>query len=505
MNTSLWPGHLLAGLAGALATLAFSPFDYWWLMPVSAGVFYLLLNQLSVKAACWRGFWYGAGLFGAGTSWVYVSIHQFGSAPVPLAALLTALFVAGLSVLCIVPVAALFGRLAQDRAQWQKTLLFAGLWVLGEWFRTWFLTGFPWLFAGYTLLDTPFAGLAPVAGVYGLSLLTAITAAALFGLMVDRSRSQITLAAITLALAGLTVTLQDTSWTQPSDKQPLSFAAVQGNISQDLKWKPGHLQNTVNTYTRLSASQWDKDLLFWPENSIPTFYQNLPDFMASLDQQASNTNTALVLGMPWYDNNSQQSPKPYYNSLIGLGEADGHYFKQKLVPFGEFVPFESWLRGVIAFFDLPMSSFSRGSDDQKGLIVNQLPMASYICYEVVYPDFVASQAVGKEALLTVSNDTWFGSSIGPEQHFQMVRMRSLETGRYQLRVTNDGITALVAANGSVIKAIPRYQSGVLEGELPLMTGATPFMRFGSWPVLLLSALLILPALIRRKAQTLKKE
>ncbi len=480
---------IAAVLAGAVAPLAFSPFDVWPVMPLSMAFLYLLLDGLDVRAAAKAGLGYGLGLYGAGVSWVYVSINQFGSAPAPLALLLTGLFVLLLALLFFVPLTALFSRLSQGRSSWQKVLLFAGLWVLGEWLRSWLLTGFPWLFAGYTLLDTPFSGLAPVAGVYSLSLLVALFSAGMASLVYQRTRGQYGVLALTGLIAIAGVTLKGRVWTEPMAQPPLTFAAMQGNISQDIKWEPGHLDNTIDTYLNLSAPHWNKDLVFWPENAVPTFYQYVPGLMSLIDQQTAATNTAFILGMPWY------ADGPYYNALVGLGGAEGTYFKQKLVPFGEYVPLEKLIRGLIAFFDLPMSSFSAGQDDQQGLSIRNLPVAAYICYEIVYPDFSLEQAAEKGLLLTVSNDTWFGESIGPEQHFQMVRMRSLETGRYQLRVTNDGITALIDPQGAVVNAIPRYQSGVLEGEIPAMEGFTPFMRTGSWPVLLLALLLVFAAAI----------
>ena len=494
MTVKDWCSLLLAGVAGAIAPLAFSPFNYWPVMLVSIALFFHLLDKQSIKTSIYRALCYGMGFYGAGASWVYVSIHQFGDAPVALAAILTGLFVLLLSVVFFVPVAALFSTLSRHHTRWKRVLIFSGLWVLGEWFRSWFLTGFPWLYAGYTLLDTPFSGLAPVTGVFGLSLLLAVTSATLVALIFKRTKPQLITVVFILITGFAGYVLTGHQWTQKMDTPPLTFAAVQGNISQDLKWAPGHLETTIQKYLSLSAPLWQKDLLFWPENAIPTFYQNAPGLMNSLKQQALQTETAFILGMPWYDQG------PYYNALIGMGDAQGEYFKQKLVPFGEFVPFESLIRGLIAFFDLPMSSFSSGTESQKGLTVKDHPVAPYICYEVVYPDFAARQARDTGMLLTVSNDTWFGTSIGPQQHFQMVRMRSLETGRYQLRVTNDGITALIAPNGGVLNRAPLYQAAVLEGEIPQMTGSTPFMRFGSWPVLLLSALFVLLSLQTRKPQ-----
>ncbi len=490
MTIKDWRCLLLSGLVGAIAPLAFSPFNYWPVMLVSIALFFWLLNNQPIATAAGRGFAYGLGLFGTGVSWVYVSIHQFGSAPIPLAILLTVLFVALLAAVFFAPIAALFSHFSRDRSSWQKVLLFSGLWILGEWLRSWFLTGFPWLYAGYTLLDTPFAGLSPVTGVYGLSLLLALTGATAASLLAERTKAQFALVGLTIALGVTAVLLDGRQWTEKTDIEPISFAAVQGNISQDLKWEPGHLDNTIQSYLSLTASQWQKDLVFWPENAIPTFYQSVEGLMGQLKQHADQTNTALIIGMPWYTDNDT-----YYNALIGMGEAGGTYFKQKLVPFGEFVPFEELIRGLIAFFNLPMSSFSAGDSGQAGLTIKNQSVASYICYEVVYPDFAVAQAKDKGLLLTVSNDTWFGKSIGPAQHFQMVRMRSLETGRYQLRVTNDGITALIDSMGNVISTIPRYTEGVLEGEIPVMRGDTPFMRFGSWPVLLLSVLLTLAAAV----------
>ncbi|WP_281647128.1 apolipoprotein N-acyltransferase [Parendozoicomonas sp. Alg238-R29] len=485
-----WPGHLLAGLAGAVATLAFSPFNYWPVMIASVATLFILLNgdshnKNSLKTAVLRSLFYGIGLYATGASWVYVSISQFGGASVLLAGLLTGLFILLLSILFFVPVGYLFGRFTGSLATWRKVFIFSGLWVIGEWLRSWLFTGFPWLMAGYTLLDTPFSGLSPVTGVYGLSLLVALAGSTLGAFIFSRKHKPLLAIAVSIVvLSAGSYALKGYQWTTPSKDKPLSFSAVQGNISQDLKWVPGHLDKTIQTYWSLTAPQWKKDLVFWPENAIPTFYQNVPDVMEQLDQMAEESDTALVLGLPWYEGR-EGNRSIYYNSVIGLGEADGTYFKQKLVPFGEFVPFEGLIRGVISFFDLPMSSFSAGTDVQAGITLQKKPVATYICYESVYPDFAARQAINKNILLTVSNDTWFGTSIGPEQHFQMARMRSLETGRYQLRVTNDGITALIDPLGNTLSTIPRYQVGVLEGEIPGMEGLTPFMRLGSWPVLLL--------------------
>ena len=492
--------YLLITITGALFTSGFSPFDYSFAPMVALSIAFMLSRTLDAKAAAKNGFAFGIGLFGAGVSWVYVSIHEFGAASSLLAGFLTLLFVLGITLLLVVPPFALYGWLNQKKAKlppWQQALIFASLWVLFEWVRSWLLTGFPWLLSGYALLDTPFQAMAPVAGVYGLSLMMALTSCLLGVLIIPRSRKAAMIAAVVSLLPwGAAVMLGNIQWTKTTGK--VEFSAIQGNIPQDIKWDPDFIQTTISTFTGLTANEWEKDLVIWPENAIPVLYNRARGFVEQLDRQAKSQSSTLIMGMPVDDQSSGRTR--YYNSLIALGQGSGRYDKQKLVPFGEYVPLESILRGLIDFFDLPMSEFSRGSSNQNLLTAGDSVIAPYICYEVVYPDFAASLARESDLLLTVSNDTWFGDSFGPVQHFQMARMRALETGRYLIRATNDGITALIDDKGKVLEIIPRFEKGVLSGTALTMTGTTPFMRFGSWPVLLLCLLLaVFPLISRRRS------
>ena len=492
--------YLLSLAAGALVPLGFSPFDIWPAPMLAIGVIFLLTRTLSVKVAAGCGFLFGVGMFGAGTSWIYVSIHEFGGAAPPLAALLTGLFVLFIAALMILPVFLLYSWLNQRYAQrrwlpWQQALLFSGLWVLFEWARSWLLTGFPWLLFGYALIDTPFAALAPLTGVYGLSLLMVTTTCLLFALVIPprqktTRQGNIIALAISLACWGLTWPLNAIEWTQKSGE--LSFSAVQGDIPQELKWDPDFFISTINTYLGLSAGHWQQQLIIWPENAIPLLYTQVPELLEHLEGLASQHNSTLILGMPVdeYDNGNVL----YHNSILAIGDGKGRYDKQKLVPFGEYLPMQ-WLRGLIDFFNLPMSDFSQGDSEQALLQTNDVSIAPYICYEVVYPDFAAGLARKSGLLITISNDTWFGQSIGPLQHFQMARMRALETGRQMIRATNDGITALINQKGEVIATIPRFSSGVLSATAEVRTGQTPFMRFGSWPVILLSLLMVVAVLL----------
>ncbi len=174
----------------------------------------------------------------------------------------------------------------------------------------------------------------------------------------------------------------------------------------------------------------------------------------------------------------------YFNGITVVGEGAGTYLKQKLVPFGEYVPLQDLLRGLIAFFDLPMSDFARGPADQPLLKAKGYQIAPYICYEVVYPEFAAALAAQSQVLLTVSNDTWFGTSIGPLQHLQMAQMRALESGRWMIRATNNGVTGLIDPYGRIVRQIPQFQQGILRGEVipaPVgFLGGANLRPFGGW-------------------------
>ncbi len=505
--------YLLSLTAGAIMPLGFSSFDFWPVPMLAIGIIFLLSRTLPVKAATLCGFLFGVGMFGAGTSWIYVSIHEFGAASPMLAGLLTGLFVLGISALMITPVFLLYSWLNQRKAEqgtacrlhpWQQALMFSGLWALFEWVRSWLLTGFPWLLSGYALLDTPFATLAPVIGTYGLSLLMVATACLLFALVIPAKQQRIpNIIALLIFLGcwGLAWPLSNINWTDKTGE--LSFSAVQGNIPQNLKWDPDYIHSTISTYIGLSEDQWEQELIIWPENAIPLFYNRAQGLMTHLDRLARQNNSTLILGMPVDDNSGRETQ--YFNSILSMGEGysptedSGRYDKQKLVPFGEYVPMESILRGLIDFFNLPMSEFSRGESEQTLLRAGEVKIAPYICYEVVYPDFAAQMAQESGLLITISNDTWFGKSIGPVQHFQIARMRALETGRYMIRATNDGITALIDENGDVVETIPRFTSGVLSSSAEIREGQTPFMVLGSWPVLIIALLMILLVIYRKSS------
>jgi apolipoprotein N-acyltransferase len=503
ITRSGWPGNLTALAAGAITPLALAPLDLWPLALLSIALFYLGLRDLNPRQAAWRGWYYGFGLFAAGTSWVYVSIHDYGAASPALAAFLTLGFVAGLGLLLALA-AWLWARwLRRSEAPLADALAFAALWLAQEAFRSWFLTGFPWLYAGYSQLDGPLAGLAPVGGVWLLSFVLALSAALLVNLVQLRARKAFLAIAIVLLaapwVAGLA--LKGHAWTTPAG-EPLKVAAMQGNIEQNLKWDPAQLNAQLALYRDLSFSAEPTDLIIWPETAVPVLKAQAAGYLQAMDRFANERQAALITGVPIRQANARGEPR-YYNAVSVFGQGEGDYLKQKLVPFGEYVPLQEVLRGLIAFFNLPMSDFARGSAEQPLLQAKGYKIATFICYEVVYPEFAAGLSAQSELLLTVSNDAWFGSSIGPLQHLQMAQMRALEAGRWMIRATNNGMTVLIDPFGRITEQLPQFEQGVLYGEVVPMQQLTPYLYWRGWPLLILCTLLFAWALLAgRMARTL---
>jgi len=470
---------VLAPLAGVLVTLSLAPFSLWPAGILSCALYAYLLCTCTTGQAVWRGWLFGLGMFGSGASWVYVSIHVHGYASVPLAIFLTAFFCAGL---------ALFHALfAWCYVRFVRSLPggmlvgFPVTWVLIEWFRGWFLTGFPWLYLGYAHIDTWIAGWAPIMGVYGLSFICALTGSCLF--LAWRSRQPV--ACVTYAVIVVTLwagggVLKPIQWVATASEHPLSVALYQPNVPQENKWDPAWYQAILSQLHESTQRLYGHDIVIWPEAAVPNYFQRAQGFLQPEAQRAAAAGTTLITGIPYRPVGEDR----YHNSVVALGNGEGAYFKRQLVPFGEYVPLENWLRGLIAFFDLPMSAFTPGPPGQQPLRAGAYRVAPFVCYEVVYADQVATSARDADLLLTVSNDSWFGDSIGPLQHLQIAQMRALENGRYLLRGTNNGVSAIIDHRGRIVSRTEQFVPATLVGEVEVMLGNTPFGSFGVRPMLI---------------------
>ncbi len=430
------------------------------------------------------------------------------------------------------------------RAVFFNAWLFAAVWVLFEWLLTWFLSGFPWLYPGYGHLQTPLAHLIPVGGVSLASFGVAISAA--FLLLALRPGLGRGLRATALAIAAAPwlfgLALSAVQWVVPTGER--SAALVQGNVDQGIKWRPESREPIVKRYLGLSEPYWgsrgspsrtpaeafssrgspsrtpaegsfmrggvpsrspaEGSLIVWPEAAITLFEHEAGDLLERLGRRGEQSGTALVLGLPRWQaqpesarrHSSHENPYRFQNAALALGDGEGRYIKRRLVPFGEYVPLEGLLRGLIEFFDLPMSRSAPGPWRQPPLRVGADAAALAICYEVAYPNLMRTTAAQADLLITITNDTWFGRSIGPLQHLQIAQARALENGRWLLRAASSGVTAIVDHQGRITARLPQFEQGVLAGNFQVMAGRTPYSRFGSAWLIVLSAAILLFAGLR---------
>ena len=471
----------LAGFAGAALPFALAPFGLWPLAFVSVAVLFRVLDEVKPSRAMVLGWAFGVGKYGVGASWIYVSIHDYGPAPVWLAASLVAVFVVAMAWF---PAAFTFvyARWVRGPNRLVNAIGFSACWVALEWILTWFLTGFPWLFLGYAQLDNPLRHWAPVGGVLSVSLVAALSATiAVSAIARHATRRSVTIAVLAAAVPWIAgAGFGYVRWVEPGTQG--TVALVQGDIAQDVKWRPESVAPILERYSTLSDPYWQRSLVIWPEAAITLFEQEASPFIETMALRAKRSGAALVFGVPGYER-LPDGTIAFRNMAAVVGNGSGHYIKRRLVPFGEYVPLEGLLRGAIEFFDLPMSHAESGPLSQPLLRAGHWKLATAICYEVVYPDLVRRDASDADVIVTISNDSWFGHSIGPHQHLQMVRMRALENGRYVLRATNNGLTAIVAPTGAVVSQVPQFEPIVLDGTFSGMSGVTPYGVAGDLPVL----------------------
>jgi len=487
----------LALPVGVALAAAFAPAGVAPLAVLCPAFLFLAWEGAAPRAAAWRGFLFTGGTFLAGTYWLYNSIHLVGQAPLWIALFLMLGLVAIMgSYTAVLGYAVARWGAATGPLRWM-VLLPAG-WVVVEWFRGWFLSGFPWLALGYSQLETPLRGYAPVSGVYGTSLAVALLAGAVVTLVLGRRSARFTALGAVLLVVITGALLARVEWTAPRGTQ-VSVALVQGAVPQSMKWEAGQRDRTLELYAGLTAPHLGTDIVVWPEAALPALERDIRPFLDSLHAAARERGTDVILGQLRRDPVSGA----YYNALLVLGASEQWYDKRRLVPFGEFFPVPSQVREWLRLMNLPYSDFAAGADDQPPLAAGGETLAPTICYEDAYASEQLYLVRRSTLLVNVTNDAWFGDSTAPHQHLDISRMRALETGRPMLRAANDGVTALIAHDGNLLGTLPQFQAGVLTGTVQPRIGDTPYARFGNWPVLLVvfASLVLGFTRLRRRAGT----
>ncbi len=470
---------LLVFGAGALLPLAFAPFGVWPLAILLPMVLPWSWDGAAPRRAAMRGGLFGLGAYGFGIYWIFISLHDYGNAPAPFAALATALVVL---VMALYP-AALGGLIARwgpppGPARW--LLVFPALWTLLDWVRSWLFTGFPWLALGYSQTDSPLGQLAPYLGVFGVGWAVLLSSGLLWTLLDSASgRARLGWLGLLAALWFGAWGLGRLGWVEPAGT-PLRVAIVQGNVTQDQKWQPDALGETLSRYVRLSLPEQNRsDVIVWPETAIPALLDEVRPFVAALAGAAQQAGVDYVAGIP----TGSREAGVYHNSIIGVGRSPGLYHKRRLLPFGEYLP----LRGFFLFFrdwvDIPMADFTSGDREQPLFRAGGQPVGLSICFEAVFGSEIRRALPDATWLINLSNDAWFKDSAAPHQHLQIARMRALEVGRYLARATNTGISVIADERGQIRARGAQFQAEVVRGEVQPLRGLTPYARFGDWPAM----------------------
>jgi len=490
---------IFALLAGGLFTLAFAPFNYSLLALVALTVLFATWQHCSPARALLRGYLFGLGSFGLGISWVYISVHDYGGAAVFGSVAITVLCVAFWAIFPAIT-AWLSVKLQGHKSIEPLTLPL--IWVLVEYFRgDLLLNGFPWFVSSYSQLSTTLAGYVPLIGAYGSSFLLVLSASLAMHMLRNKPQRLLMAASIGLiwSVGGL---LKLTDWTDVIGK-PIHTVLVQGNVTQDQKWRPENRLNTLLMYKKMTEENWGADVIVWPETAIPAYLSQVDEFfLQPLKQKALQHNTDLIVSLP----TEGETENEIYNAVITLGKHKGMYRKNHLLPFGEYMPLQPLSGLVLKGLNIRMGDFTRGGDSQDLLKAGGYPFITTICYEDAFGDAGLYKLEDAAYLVNVTNDGWFGDSFEPYQHLQIARMRAIETGRYMLRATNTGATAVINPKGEIIALAPLFTTTTLKAEILPMGGITPYAQLGDGKVMLLLLATLMALLIYKyyKAQLFRE-
>ncbi|WP_111977707.1 apolipoprotein N-acyltransferase [Algibacillus agarilyticus] len=497
-------------IVGVLSPFAFSPHDVWFLPFVQFFILLFAIEKWPTLSGFKAGLAFGLGWFASGISWVHISLDQFGGLPL-------------LVTLALMLVLSLYLALFFAGATWlscrfspyffaSRVAFFPFSFALFEWLRSWFFTGFPWLSVGYSQLDSPMQVFAPLIGEYGTSFVLILLVAVVVLLLCRLQYKQG--AIVVLVSLTLIPLMQLINWQEGVIKHA-NVTLVQGNIKQENRWMPEKMWPTMNKYRDLSRPYYNSsDIIIWPEAAVPVIEKHAEDYLVSIDNALGYQNSALITGVVDYNFDSEN----YFNSLIVLGKADpnasstqytynhpNRYSKHHLLPIGEFVPFQELLRPIAPLFDLPHSSFKRGDYVQPNIVANGFSILSAICYEIVFPEQIRANITSEtDFILTVSNDAWFGHSVGPHQHLQIARMRALEFALPVVRVTNNGLTAIADETGGIVAKAPQFEESVLQYKLPISRSQTPYTVWGNNPIYLFICIAFLYVGFRYKNHIAKR-
>ncbi len=472
--------YIFLGLAGALSTLAFSPFDIKLIIPFTLVILiYFTVNSRNFIDSCKYVFSWGLGYWISGTGWLIVSIHYYGNTNIIISFIIIILMGVLLSAVFMTPFAAI--RLIQlNQNIIFNSLFLASCLITLELSRFFLLGGFPWLLPGLVFLDTFGQAVIPIFGVYGASYIIYFLAS-LIALSIFQKKNNF----LFLGILCLSIFIPYQSNQKEVFNESLYLSIIQPSLDPFQKFKEGSYVNIEDTLVNLTNRNKDSDLIIWPESPLPYLDSNprMTQLLSRIEEGPR------VLSGTW-----QYKGNELYNSMTILG-TDQVYLKRHLVPFGEYVPFEGILRGLIEFFNMPMSSLSSGNSNQKLLEFKNYRILGMICFDIAFPLSFLDEVRESDFIINISNDTWFGSSYGPYQHLQIVRARALEANKWVARGTSDGISTIVDNKGTIVSILEKGKRGSLNGNIYKTLNPSFFYIYGYLILPILSLILMIAAIV----------
>ena len=483
--------YVIAVFLGLLFSLGFAPNDLWFVSLLSLTCLHFLIQEASKKELFYIGYFYGFGLWSLGISWVYVSIYFYGNIGFIASIILTIIFIAILSL--YLGVTLLLYYYLRFHSKFSIIFSLPLAWIFVEYLRSILFTGFPWLISGTMLADTLIDGWTPIIGAQGNTFLLLLLSSLLFLSIKDLKKLQTALLPLIffVLLFISSFSLKQIEWTTLNSS--IKASIIQPNLELEKKWSAEGIIETKNMMEKAIENAEEGEVIVFPETALIFSQNEIKDWIAYIDYKAEQKKITFITGIIEREEGSKVR-----NRILGLGAENWHYDKVKLVPFGEFIPFEN-IAGK--FFDILGLKLT---NTVPGKLINSISSGNIsispsICYEIAFPELIRKTASESNLLVTVSNDTWFGSSYGPIQHLEIAQNRALEHKKAILRSTNTGISAFISNNGKILEKQGYFEDKILKTEVNLYEGKTFYAKYGNLLLyLILSVILIIILILKRK-------
>ena len=475
---------------GFIGIFAFSPFS---IKPLIILSYSYLIRELVYRenSSLKKIIFWSFGHWGFGMSWLIVSVYYYGETSILISLIIFLLLILILTTFFSLPLSILRFRLfsRNNASQHIELLYISSILILSELSRYYLLNGVPWLIPGSVFLDTNTQYIYSIFGVAAGSMLIYLFAS-LIALYWGRNKNISYIIFLSSLILFIPVTLE-----KIEDRRDIYVSIIQPSSDPFLKYKNGYKneieQNILNLVERTSPKS---EIVVLPEAELPYSMQSkdFTNFIKKID----TSNKEFISGVWSYKD------EHLYNALININTSES-YNKMNLVPFGEYIQFISSLRGIISFFDMPMSNVKHGNKNQQNIAIFQdktINFAPLICFDIAFSNTVRKSNKSSYFMINISNDTWFGKSIGPYHHLDITRVRAIENNKWIIRSTNDGFSAIITNNGTIVDIIEKGITGVINSGINIEKERSLYNIYGYFIPYLLSILIIVISAIMFKCR-----